>query len=64
MKTLAPDKTVEERMGILEQSHRDCKKLQEERNKDMKKRVGRLEYLLLAGLLTSLITLASVWIKG
>ena len=56
-------KTVEERVGILEQAQKDCAKLQKERNEGMEKRVARLEYLIFSALATGLATLISVWIK-
>lgn len=45
-------KTIAERVGILEAL-----------NKDVMKRVGRLEYLLFSALVLSLATLLSVWFK-
>lgn len=44
--------TIEERVGILEAL-----------NKDVMKRVARLEYVLFGVLATGLATLLSVWLK-
>ena len=49
---MSPEKTVEERVGILEAQY-----------KIMEKRVARMEYWLFGLLATGLMTLASIWIK-
>lgn len=61
--TLGKPKTIEERVGILEEGKKDCEKLQTERYKNMEKRVGRLEYLLFIVLATGIASLLSIWLK-
>lgn len=38
-----PNKTVQERVGILEHSHEDCRNMQVERYEGMMKRIERVE---------------------
>lgn len=47
---MSPDKTVEERIGILETREVDCQKQQEERYMGLMNRVERLENKLIGAL--------------
>lgn len=57
---MGPDKTIEERVGVVEQAREDCQATQAERYKEAMKRIERIENKMIGALGIGVILILGV----